>query len=195
SRQEIQTYAMADSQILDPKNGSLIVAPTQDIILGIYYLTRNSSSSTDKILLYHEVSQIEKDYANRRIDYTTPFFIPLCLFNQILPPGFPYYINDLNYYNKHQNSPAPEDIVELPFSSRPEEISQEEMVEFLDQLKDLGFAAATQSGISISLFDLPKITEKEQMLQQRFTKLSQLEEHHEQGFYNEEEFTKQKNNL
>jgi DNA-directed RNA polymerase beta' subunit len=105
--------------------------------------------------------------------------------------------------------------VELPFSNPPEEnssglkkkdiitflgklvkiVSQAEMVEFLDQLKDLGFAAATQSGISISLLDLPKITEKEQMLQQRFARLSQLEEYREQGFYNEEEFTKQKNNL
>lgn len=38
------------------------------------------------------------------------------------------------------------------------------MVKFLDQLKDLGFAVVTQSGISISLFDLPRITEKEEML-------------------------------
>jgi hypothetical protein len=40
------------------------------------------------------------------------------------------------------------------------------MVKFLDQLKDLGFAAVTHSGISISLFDLPKIAEKETMLHQ-----------------------------
>jgi hypothetical protein len=40
------------------------------------------------------------------------------------------------------------------------------MVKFLDQLKDLGFAAVTQSGISISLFDLPKIAEKEETIQQ-----------------------------
>jgi len=43
--------------------------------------------------------------------------------------------------------------------------SQEEMVKFLDQLKNLGFAAATKSGISISLFDLPKIKEKEAIFQ------------------------------
>jgi len=39
------------------------------------------------------------------------------------------------------------------------------MVKFLDQLKDLGFAAVTRSGISISLFDLPSMTEKEEMFQ------------------------------
>jgi len=80
SQTEIQARAMADSQILDPKNGSLIVAPTQDIVLGIYYLTRNRiSSPTDKVRLYYETSQIEKDYARERIDFATPFIIPLPL--------------------------------------------------------------------------------------------------------------------
>ncbi len=74
-------------------------------------------------------------------------------------------------------------------------VSQAEMVKFLDQLKDLGFATVTQSGISISLFDLPEITEKKEMLQKSLTKLSQIEEYYERGFYSEEEFIKQKNNL
>jgi DNA-directed RNA polymerase subunit beta' len=77
---EIQTRAMAASQILDPKNGSLIVAPTQDVVLGIYYLTRNKIvSSSEKIPLYYEISQIEKDYAAGKIDFATPFIIPLPL--------------------------------------------------------------------------------------------------------------------
>ena len=44
--------------------------------------------------------------------------------------------------------------------------SQEEMVEFLDRLKELGFTAVTQSGISISLSELPEISEKEVILHQ-----------------------------
>lgn len=42
--------------------------------------------------------------------------------------------------------------------------SQEEMAEFLDRLKELGFTAVTQSGISISLSELPEISEKEAIL-------------------------------
>jgi len=44
--------------------------------------------------------------------------------------------------------------------------SQEEMAEFLDRLKELGFTAVTQSGISISLSELPEISEKEVILRQ-----------------------------
>ena len=44
--------------------------------------------------------------------------------------------------------------------------SQEEMVEFLDRLKELGLTPVTQSGISISLSELPEISEKEVILRQ-----------------------------
>jgi DNA-directed RNA polymerase subunit beta' len=140
AQEEIQTRVMADSQILDPKNSSLIIAPTQDIVLGIYYLTRiKNLPSADNITLYYETSQIEKDYAHGKIDLATPLLVPLSLiekqvadqneqkflrttlgrwkFNQILPLSFPYYINDLAYYNQHQHSPSPEDIVELPLAT------------------------------------------------------------------------------
>src|SRR6185369_12587017 len=73
AQEEIRARAMADSQILDPKNGNLIDAPTQDIVLGIYYLTRNKIfSSGEKIPFYYEASQIEKDYASGKIDFATP---------------------------------------------------------------------------------------------------------------------------
>ena len=215
AQEEIQDRAMADSQILDPKNGNLIDAPTQDIILGLYYLTRTDSLSSvnnvnekkNTLSLYYETSQLEKDYESGKIGLATPLFIPLPLagkqfaaseeqkfllttfgkwkFNQILPPNFLHYINDLEYYNKHQVSPSPEDIFALPtfdeelknhsgwkkkeiinfLNKLTKTTSQEEMVKFLDQLKNLGFAAATKSGISISLFDLPKIKEKEAIFQ------------------------------
>ena len=141
SRTEIQERAMADSQIFDPKNGFLITMPTQDIILGIYYLTRiKVNSSTEIPSLYYKLSQVEKDYENKKLDSATPIIIPLPLtkknlslkennhkflittfgrlkFNQILPTSFPYYINDLKYYNKYQTSPALEDIFDLPLSN------------------------------------------------------------------------------
>ncbi|CAH1759628.1 2912_t:CDS:2 [Entrophospora sp. SA101] len=175
AQKEIQERVMADSQILDPKNGNLIDAPTQDIILGIYYLTRTKSRSLainveekkSTPSLYYEASQMEKDYEKGKINFATPLFVPLPLtgkqfvsqdeqkfllttfgkwkFNQILPPTFPYYINDLKYYNQHQTSPAFADIFAWPFVSDQE----------------------------------PK----------------NLSDYYEQGFYNEEEFTQQKKNL
>lgn len=87
-QEEIQERVMADSQILDPKNGNLIDAPTQDIILGIYYLTRvevNSLSAKENIPFYYEASQMEKDYESKKLNFATPLFIPLPLAGRKLP--------------------------------------------------------------------------------------------------------------
>lgn len=69
------------------------------------------------------------------------------------------------------------------------------MVNFLDQLKELGFTTATQSGISISLFDLPEIETKKAIVQATFSQIQQIENYYQQGFYSEEEFIQQKNSL
>src|SRR5207244_10821568 len=83
----IRVQGMAESQILEPKNGNLIDAPTQDIILGLYYLTRTDSLSSvgntnekrNTLSLYYETSQLEKDYESGKINFGSPLFIPLSL--------------------------------------------------------------------------------------------------------------------
>src|SRR3954465_7373976 len=66
------------------------------------------------------------------------------------------------------------------------------MVIFLDKLKELAFTSATQSGITISLFDLPELTAKEEIVQKAQTKIQQAEAYYQQGFYGEQEFAQQK---
>jgi DNA-directed RNA polymerase subunit beta' len=66
-------------------------------------------------------------------------------------------------------------------------VPKEEMVEFLDKLKKLGFDYATYSGISISPFELEGVVSKEKELVQAEKKIVQVDDHFSQGFYSEEE--------
>lgn len=61
------------------------------------------------------------------------------------------------------------------------------MVEFLDELKQLGFDYVNYSGISISPFELEGIVVKKKELASAEKKIKQVEEHYSQGFYSEEE--------
>lgn len=240
SREEIQNKVMASFHILDPKNGNLISVPSQDTILGIYYLTRLGYSSTNKrIPVYYETSQMSKDYEENRLDIAAPIFLPFPLcrpnssfeikdneqrfllttfgrwkFNQILPPSFPHYLNSLRFFNRQHFSPSPDDTFaaltdqkEVLASSGWQKkdiitflnhlvktVSNAEMIVFLDKLKNLGFYWATKSGISVSLFDLPEIAEKADIVQRKQEKLKQIDDYYEQGFYNEQEYVQQKNN-
>nr|CAG8584891.1 15453_t:CDS:10 [Entrophospora candida] len=75
-------------------------------------------------------------------------------FNQILPPSFPFYLNDLGWWHNEEK----EQVVRVT--------PQEEMVHFLDQLKKVSFDYATCSGISISPFELGEIGSKKELIQQ-----------------------------
>jgi len=77
ARQEVQEKMMASQNILDPKNGFLIDVPSQDIILGIYYLTRKDlNPASREIPIYYELSQIAKDYEANKLKISSPFIIP-----------------------------------------------------------------------------------------------------------------------
>ena len=56
SCQEIKDFVLSSYHIVDPKNGNLITIPNQDMILGIYYLTREAKSK--KVVFYNEIGNI-----------------------------------------------------------------------------------------------------------------------------------------
>jgi DNA-directed RNA polymerase subunit beta' len=121
AREEVKNYILSPHHILDPKNGQLITIPSQDMILGIYYLTKENKPQ--EILLFDRISDINKSYHENKINLHDLVIIPACLaernfidvknqfllttlgkliFNQILPSTFPFYINDLENYNKEK---------------------------------------------------------------------------------------------
>jgi DNA-directed RNA polymerase subunit beta' len=119
SRKEIKERILSPHHIIDPKNGHLIDVPNQDMILGIYYLTRESKKQ--EVTFYDEVENIRRSYELGKIKLYDLVAIPAILvgrnfsnsqnkflfttlgkiiFNQMLPSNFPYYINDLHEHNK-----------------------------------------------------------------------------------------------
>src|SRR6185503_16110823 len=69
------------------------------------------------------------------------------------------------------------------------------MIEFLDKLKKLSFNYATQSGISISPFEIEEIIDKKILLKKTEEKIKEIDQHYSQGFYNEEEYKQTKINI
>ena len=124
--EEIIDHVLSPHHIIDPKNGYLIDIPTQDMILGIYYLTKESKR--DNFIFYDKVTSVKKSYDKGLISLHDLIVIPAGLteknangvknqflfttpgkliFNQILPPSFPYYLNKLKDYNKEEEYKEP----------------------------------------------------------------------------------------
>ncbi len=163
SQIEARVLQLATNNIISPANGKPIVAPSQDIVLGIYYMTRHRLgakgehsvfSSPGEVRIAFDVGGIdlharitvrmknqEQDKYESRIDTT----VGRILLSEILPNKLPFSI-----INKEMNKNALAELVSISMSVA----GNKDTVIMLDDLKDIGFRFATTSGISICIDDL-----------------------------------------
>ena len=166
---EAQTEAwmlmLASHNILHPAHGKPIAIPSQDMVLGCYYLTKMrkdelgagmkfGSYEEVKLALENKLVSLHADVDfkinNQWINNTT---VGRILFNEIMPDIIPF-VNELLDRKK----------IEKLVSESYEIAGNYETVQFLDKLKDLGFYQAYQSGLSIAINDIHIPDNKEKIL-------------------------------
>ena len=163
---EARVLMMSTNNILLPANGKPVTAPTQDIIMGCYFLTKEkkddkedkvtrSFMSDEEVLLaynngyigLHTPVMLRKDGKPYR---TTPGRI---IFNQVVP-------EEIGLVNEQMDKGNLEVLVFEVYRKA----GTEGAVKFLDQLKDLGFEYATRSGASVGIDDIIIPGEKQKIL-------------------------------
>ncbi len=172
---EARVLMMSTNNILLPANGKPVTAPTQDIIMGCYFLTKaveeeeeektRSFMSVEEVLLaynngyvgLHTLIKLRKD---GKIYRTTPGRI---IFNQVVP-------EELGYVNEQMDKGTLEDLVFEVYRKS----GIEKAVRFLDQLKDLGFEYATRSGASVGMDDIIIPGEKQKILDETNKKVDKI---------------------
>jgi DNA-directed RNA polymerase subunit beta' len=180
---EAATLMLASNNIFSPANGAPIISPSQDMVLGLYYLTKEPvpgalkkqlmcfSSLGELFLAYgHGVAQthrpvLVKMEAGRRIKTSSAgaelevgedgrvvdgdkthhltTTIGRAIFNDILPPGMPYYNYELDKRG-----------IQSLISDCHRLLGRDATLKLLDDLKDLGFKAATRAGLSFAKDDI-----------------------------------------
>jgi len=164
---EARVLMISTNNILLPANGRPVTAPTQDIIMGCYFLTKERPMASEgngkvflsgeEVMLAHHNGYIELHSPVRvRIDgkiiKTTPGRI---IFNQIVP-------KEMGFVNDLMRKGTLENLVFEIFRKKGSGTT----VEFLDRLKDLGFEYATNSGASVGIDDLVIPSKKEENLRE-----------------------------
>ncbi|KKM12487.1 hypothetical protein LCGC14_1720100, partial [marine sediment metagenome] len=178
ARLEAKTLMLSSNNILSPANGEAIVAPTQDIAAGCYYLTlerkekdkERAFSCPDEAILAYESNKARlhqriKLLIDGKWVQTTPGRV---IFNQALP-------QEMGFQNRLVDKKTLAEILSIIWQKYGNVIT----VEVLDKIKRLGFDFATRSGLTFAFSDIPKIKEKERLLsrtEQEVKKLSLLAE-------------------
>ncbi len=188
---EARLLMLSSHNILSPANGRPIATPTQDMVLGCYYLTLEKNgkkdkkdskgmifSSTDEAMMAYDFGDIDirSDIEVKMDDERIKTTIGKLLFNQALPDDYPYVNEPVG---KKELADIVADIVEKY------QINQ--TVEVLDGIKSLGFTYATKAGITIGLDDIKVPPNKWAILVKPEKAVEKIESQYRRGLITEKE--------
>jgi len=200
AQMECKIIMLSINNIFSPADGRPVITPTQDIILGCSYLTKEKSgangedksfSSADEVIIAYNDKVIdlhakiklrvglvfdldEKKLINEKqlIGTTTGKVI----FNQVLPADF-------GFVNKELKKKTVDDIVTECYKR----FGHQRTIQLLDDLKKIGFEMATLGGISIAVDDLKVPKEKQDVLKDAKAEVFKVEEQYRRGIITEKE--------
>src|SRR5205809_1330480 len=183
---EAQVLMLSSNNILSPSNGAPIAVPTQDMVLGIYYLTKERLSTQERPVrgegrLFADSEEVRIAYDNEDIDlqarirlrYNGEFLettVGRTLFNEVVP-------EPLRFVNQELKKKEVTALVSRCMNLLGNEVT----VHFLDELKDLGFRYATLSGLSIGIDDMHIPSSKERHITQARDQVNEVEQQYQDG--------------
>ena len=162
---EARVLMLSSHNILHPANGEPIAVPSQDMVLGCYYLTRPKEGVQGEGKIFGSIEEVLLAYENKAVDLHANVHLKhnntwhknttvgRVIFNSILPDEIGF-INEI--INKKRLTKAVNEVYMIAGNAKT--------VIFLDKLKDLGFAMATKSGVSIAISDILIPDKKDEIL-------------------------------
>lgn len=187
SQLEAKVLIMSSNNILSPSNGEPVIVPSQDIILGLYYLSKVKHIVNNKIYFKDEYA-VEKAYENELIDL-----------NEIITLNYNNKVVRTTYGRLVLRSLIPISIIfNVERIITKKEISNllslsylelgiEQTVDLADKLKDVGFHFATKLGASIGMDDIKIPYEKQQIVKISIYNVKKIEEQYSLGLITKEE--------
>ena len=194
---EARSLMMSTNNILSPANGDPIIVPSQDIVLGLYYLTRDRVNAAGEGKVFSDVDELNRAYAAGQVELHARIRVRLrdvvpgedeseatesfvlrettvgrAILSTILPDGMPF-----SAINQTMKKKTISEIINLCYRT----VGLKETVIFADQLMYTGFRHAAMAGISIGVDDMVIPEEKEAILTVAEGEVKNIQEQYSSG--------------
>jgi len=184
---ECWTLMLSSHNLLSPANGHPVVSPTQDIVLGIYYLTSVMENAPGEGKLFDDQDEVLRavDYGQIKLRSTIKFIkndeivettAGRLIFNSLLPEGY-------SFVNKIINDKELSGII----SSTLRQYGPNVTVKMLDDIKEIGYKYATLFAPTISMSDIIVPVVKRDIIAEEDKKLEKIENEYRNGYITNEE--------
>jgi DNA-directed RNA polymerase subunit beta' len=193
---EAQLLMLASHNILNPANGAPITVPSQDMVLGLYYMTKGKKTADDLVvkgqgLSFYSPEEVIVAYNEKKVDLHAWIKVKVnvfgedgelvkkliettvgrVLFNQVVPPS-------AGYINELLTKKSLRDII----GQILKKTGIATTAKFLDDIKELGFMSAFRGGLSFNLGDVIIPNEKETLLKTANEQVAEVQNNFEAGF-------------
>ncbi|NBC11759.1 MAG: DNA-directed RNA polymerase subunit beta', partial [Gammaproteobacteria bacterium] len=193
---EARALMMSSNNILSPANGEPIIVPSQDVVLGLYYMTRERVNAKGEGLVLSGVDEAHRAYDNRLADLHARVKVRIrevlpneqgemhehwsikettvgrAMVWEIVPEGLPFELVD---------KPLGKKAISKLINQCYRELGLKDTVVFADQIMYLGFRMATRAGVSIGLEDMEVPEEKPEILGRAEEEVKEIEDQYTQG--------------
>src|SRR6266851_3604463 len=181
AQMEAQVLMLASNNILSPSNGAPVAIPTQDMVFGIYYLSKERAGAKGEGRLFADPEEVRIAYDNEDVDLQARIrlrwnggvietTVGRTLLNDVVPPS-------LRFINKELKKKEIGTLIADCYNR----LGNEATVAFLDELKDIGFRYATLSGLSIGIEDMHIPSAKGQLIDRARQQVNEVEQQYQDG--------------
>ena len=196
AQMEARTLMLASNNVLSPANGEPIIVPSQDIVLGLYYMTREKLRAKGEGMRFASVAEVHRAYQlghadmharitarikeyewgadGEKLEKITRYetTVGRALLSEILPVGLPFSVIDRALKKKEISK-----LINASFRK----VGIRETVIFADKLMYTGYSYATRAGISISINDMLVPPEKAELIAAAEGEVKEIEDQYVSG--------------
>jgi len=205
--EEARKLMISSGNLLKPSDGEPVVNPTKDMVLGVYYLTlMDPASKKGDNRIFSNLDEVEMAYELRQVDVhakikvqTDTYFdennnryvdgqsrrrivettVGRAIFNRIVP-------KEVQFVNRQLDKGDIQKFIGYAFQILGTERAQE-VVDFVDAIKAIGFKYATRSGVSIAISDIEVPGSKDEILAAADAKVQEVERQYRRGLLTDDE--------
>jgi DNA-directed RNA polymerase subunit beta' len=196
AQMEARTLMLASNNVLSPANGEPIIVPSQDIVLGLYYATRERINAKGEGMSFADLAEVSRAYESRNVDLGARCWVRIreqdlapdgekqerikryettvgrALLSEILPAGLTF---DL------LNKPLKKKEISRLINAGFRRCGLRETVIFADKLMQAGFTMATRGGISFGVHDMRIPSAKQELIGAAEAEVKEIESQYTSG--------------
>ncbi|MDR3395019.1 MAG: DNA-directed RNA polymerase subunit beta' [Parasulfuritortus sp.] len=196
AQMEARTLMMASNNVLSPANGEPIIVPSQDIVLGLYYMTRERINAKGEGMMFSNTDELRRAWQSGLLDLNAKVTVRLrererdeagqviskinryetvagrAMLSEILPPGLSF---------SHINKVLKKKEISRLINSSFRKCGLKDTVIFADKLMYTGFSMAAKGGISICMQDMLTPPQKHDILAAAEHEVKEIESQYTSG--------------